>query len=206
MMRRQRLFFFFAAGLLAASQVAASPFGLSKGMDLPAAQSHGAFQPIFQNPRLYTAKKIAHGRSGFVHYTALITPKQGLCKVWADSVEMATGSHGDDLAAGYRALVAALAIKYGAPDMATEYEQRVFGSNRSTLEILLDRLGWKGKQEKGWASFWIAPGLPDSIRTIAVEAGSLSPGKGVLTLAYEFDNLQDCLETSAKPAWPRRSG
>lgn len=180
-----------AAALFAAFGAIAGPLGLNKGMTLEELKKQGAF--ISGNePFVYTAKTIASGHPDFALYTAVLTPEHGLCKIQVASKNIDTSSFGSELQEKHSELVRALSKKYGAPTKEFNFLKAgsIWNEPRDWMMGLL-------KKERSLSAFWITSdnnNLADSLKVIFLLSHALSDSKGYISLGYDFDNTDACME------------
>ena len=172
----------------------AGPFGLSKGMTLEQLKKQGSFTPTKMR-FVYQTKNLAKGHSDFEAYSVLVSPRYGLCKITAIGNDVVTNAFGNQLEQKFKDISAALTRRYGDPESQFDFLQK--GS------IWKDPQDWMMgllKKERALSSFWAPPkntDLPDSLSVIAVKANAVSPSKGYISLVYEFDNSDECIDSVA---------
>lgn len=179
-----------AAAFFAAFSAIAGPLGLNKGMTLEEIKKQGDFVSENQ-PFIYTAKTIASGHPDFGSYLVILTPEQGLCKILAISKDIETSGFGTELEGKYKSLMDAMSGKYETP--GKNYDFLRSGSIWKEPQYWMMGLL---KKDRTLSAYWSKPennNLPDSLKSVLIEALPRSGSKGYLTIAYEFDNIDACV-------------
>ncbi len=182
----------FAAALCAVFGAIAGPLGLNKGMTLTALKKKGSFTPDSQQ-FFYTAKTLTNGHPGFDHYTVILTPENGLCKIIAFGKDFETSAYGTELKERFKGIIIAISGKYGEPGANSDFLRHgsIWDEPRDWMKGLL-------KKERVLEAFWGSPknlNMPDSIQSIHVEGSALLKDAGIIMLTYEFDNMDECIKT-----------
>ena len=181
-----------AAACFIAFSAVAGPLGLNKGMTLEELNKHGSFTPAGQQ-FVYTSKTLTNGHPDFESYTVILTPEHGLCKLQAAGKNIDSSSYGTELESKFKDLISAMTGKYGSPGKNYDFLRSgsIWNEPKDWMMGLL-------KKERTLTAFWAPPensNMPDSLKTIMVEAIALSGSKGYIKLGYDFDNVSECLET-----------
>ena len=180
--------FGFLFTILAVSSAIAGPFGIDKGMGLAEVQKQGKFLPG-KSPNMYRAYQLKNGHDAFDFYEVLISPRHGVCRIFAAGKTIQSNAFGGQVKSSFLSLEAALMKKYGGSP--NQYDFLRSGS------IWSDDGDWMMalyKEERVLATIWSDRPLPDSLKAIMLEANALSSAKAWISLHYEFDNIDVCLE------------
>lgn len=171
-----------------ASASIAGPFGVEKGMTLNQLNELGSFTKT-NSPNVYKSDSMKQGHPDVEFYSVIVTPSHGLCKIQALTKDTPTSAYGTELQSKYNSLRSALVSKYGQPEKSFDFLRSgsIWHESREWMMSLL-------KKERYLASFWTSSNnLPDSLKTISIEAAALNSSKGFIKLGYEFDNIDQCL-------------
>lgn len=127
--------------------------------------------------------------SSFSEYIALLSPKEGVCKVIAIAPLITNDAYGVVIKNRFSDLSAALKDKYGKPTSESDYLRT--GSIWSDPRYWMTALS---KKERVLATYWLTPGvtLPAPLSAIGLTTSAESSSTGKLQLAYEFDNFKAC--------------
>ena len=182
---------FVAIALFAAISAVAGPLGLSKGMTLEEIKRHGNFTLTPEKTSVYSSPTLTNGHPDFERYTVILTPQHGLCKIMAIGKDVSTSVYGSELRSSFEGLSNALSTKYGKSNSAFNFLQAgsIWNEPNEWMMGLF-------KKERTLSSYWYdsKKKLPDSIHTISLSANALATSKGWITLNYEFDNVDDCID------------
>lgn len=177
-----------AGFLLCAGTAWSGPFGLSKGMSVEQVRALGPLEPSKTTPYAYAAKSLRDGHDAFEAYSFLITPEDGLCKVTAIGKDVKTSVYGDELKRAFTGLADALAEKYGRP--SNQYDFLRSGSMWNEPKDFMMGLV---RKERTLSWYWMG-GLPDELQSIAIEARGISASAGFISLSYEFQGSDACVD------------
>lgn len=169
-------------------QALAGPFGLEKGMTLEQLKKIAAIKEIATYA--YRSSTLPNGHPDFDVYTLLVTPQHGLCKVVATSKSIETSVYGTELHRKFESIESSLEKKYGKH--TDRFDDVPPGSIwKEPHEFMM---GLKLK-ERDLLTAWTSDGatLPDHLKSIVLKAVAESEQRGSLVIAYEFDNVTDCL-------------
>ena len=201
-----------AFGLM--SQAFAGPFGLSQGLAIEEVVKLGQFVPA-EGLYTYVAKTVTNGHTDFDNYSILLTPKQGLCSVVADSKEIYSDAFGHQLKRKFKELTSVLVQKYGYPQVSFDFSRTFdFSKNigfwntegmwiedNTWMDHLLDRSRtlnaiWEnGNRTNVSEESLPTPNvvLPDALVRIRLNAVARSASRGFMRLEYRFSNYAACV-------------
>lgn len=172
--------------LVACSGVAdAQAFGVAPGK--PISQYSG--KPIQGDPYYYEIK-VPEPNNEFESYTAVATPRTGVCKVTGIGRTHQNDDYGSDTRSSFTSLRGRLSQRYGSShDFDFLRSGAIWKESREWVWSIY-------KHERTLASFWVpseGATLPAPLRAVTLEAKSVNPSSGAyLTLTYEFDNFDAC--------------
>lgn len=117
----------------------------------------------------------------FTEYLLVFSPKQGLLKVGAVTKEMNSDDEGDQLRDEFNKIVAAVANKYGKPQMTDFIRNQDEADQKFWMMSLLDKertleADWNYKKSRGG----------NTETGISVEVNPISISSGLIFIGYEF--------------------
>lgn len=174
--------------------VKSGPFGFEKGMTLDQITAAiGTKAIVKRDEPLVTVSTAPKPHSMFTSYVLIISPNDGLLKIMATSVDIATGVHGREVHTEFSKINGALREIYGAPTEG--------------FDSLLPNSLWKGpqywmmgllKRDRKLVSFWNLNNDETKLSGISLEARGRSLESGYLLLIYEFDGFSKFSDAEKK--------
>lgn len=173
-------------GLVSSGCIANAPFGLRVGMSLSEVKKV-AGNPTLIDTYNYRFSKVPVSHSSFVDYGMIITPKHGLCKIFAFGEALPANSYGDSVKREFTKIEKSISSKCGEPLGVNDYlKTGSIWSNPN--EWMMGLYKEERKLNAGWDV-----GEKNGVDFIALKAGALNSGKGILSLTYELSNIEGCL-------------
>lgn len=176
-----------------------APFGLRMGMTVAELARYGV-TPVDVNMGIYRLPRVPRPREGFRDLLVMILPAEGLCRITALTLPVASRGDGVVLKAMFDRMEASMRTAYG-PGRRTDQQ---------TDEGRLRALPWMTallRNERKLVSHWL-PGagstLPPDLRGIELQANATSATSGFVAVIYEFRNFAAC-QREAQQAWRRRN-
>lgn len=162
----------------------AGPFGVVPGLS---AEDQG-MSLTEHRPFTYVAENIPSPHSLFETYIVIQTPKHGVCKMMAFTKGFENDGYGSTVRSKYSELRDALANKYGD---FKEYDHLKSGSIWDKSQYYAMSLY---KNDRDLVSFWTLKKPVDHALNITVKASAHTSSKTYVSLAYEFEKTNECLD------------
>ena len=142
----------------------------------------------------YVTNKLPKSNSQIDNYSLLITPVSGLCRIVGNTERIKTNSFGDQVKSKFEFFETALNKKYG---ISKKYDFVREGS------LWQDDQYWMMgilKRERYLRAAWRKDdnNLPSDIRAIVLSTHAIETDEGVISLNYEFFNVDKCREEKNK--------
>lgn len=168
----------------------AGPYGLEMGLTKDQIIRSGVeLRPIDESKGWYRATNIPLALGDFAFYTLVISPDLGLCSILAQTREIKTNSHGDEIKKAYSDIEIMLSRSYG--------DSRKIDALKNT-SITYSPEDWSrsmAAKARIYATFWSAKEgsqLKDSIISVVLSANLLDPNTGDISVLYVFENYNKC--------------
>jgi len=172
----------------------AGPFGLDMGMTLQQVKKVSSIKPS-KGSFIYYSAKLPKNHISFEKYVLYITPKNGLCKISAIGKDVTTSVYGNQLISEYEQIEKTLTSKYGKSDHKFDYLNNGSIWNNDNEWTMALKLKERMLQTP-WAG--ISTSLPDSLKSVVLEAFASDANTGYFTVDYEFENYSDCVREARK--------
>lgn len=172
-------------GCIVSQCALAGPFGLDMGMQVENLPNITASK----RPFMFDTKRVPQPHAVFGDFTLVATPEHGLCKILAFSSPIKTSAYGSEAREAFAGIEKALQQKYGVGEKFQFLpHDSIWKGDRHWMMGLL-------KKEREHSTFWKLPSGADHIQSISLKAAAISSESIMLTLNYEFENFQHCLES-----------
>ena len=172
----------------AALQKFDGPFGLRMGLtDIEVKKYISDLQPS-EKPGGFDASTVPTPHPSFESYSFQFSEKSGLCSITGIGRDIETGDTGAEVKAAFSSLDEALTAKYGVGKKYDFSNQRYDSPEFWMLHLL--------KKNRTLAKFWDREeksNLPESIRTIALQAHASGISKAYNNIRKELSNIDDCI-------------
>ena len=172
----------------AALQKFDGPFGLRMGLtDVEVKKYISDLQPS-EKPGGFNASTVPTPHPSFESYSLQFSEKSGLCSITGIGRDIESSDTGAEVKAAFSSLDEALTAKYGVGKKYDFSNQRYDSPEFWMLHLL--------KKNRTLAKFWDREeksNLPESIRTIALQAHASGISKAFINIRYEFSNIDDCI-------------
>jgi hypothetical protein len=178
-----RFTWFVALSLLSGPAMASGPFGV--GMGDPITKYRGR-PSVTQGAYKITVPK---PNDEFESYTALATPKTGICKVWGIGRDHDNDRYGNGVRSAYDRLVKLLTEKYGSGNEISFLRSGALWKDTDEWVMSIKQ------KERTVAYFWSptnGSNLPENLVGISLEVNATSSNSSYLDLTYEFANFKSC--------------
>lgn len=172
----------------------AQQFGLNMGESVAQIKAKGVVLEKI-SPGNWRTSYLPYGNKAFDDYGLKISPKYGLCNIEAWIPEIPDSSYGDNTKSKFLSLKQALVQRYGLPT--------------SEFDFLKADAIWKAPNEWVWSLFkdervllvyWARENAPTKklVKYILLSAQGASPEIARISVSYEFENIQTCLDDIKK--------
>ncbi len=169
----------------------AQPLGISKGMTIKELLAKGG-KPHPKQKGLFRFDSTPF--PGLKDMRVVATPKTGACKVSAFTELFESNRAGKQVRERFEQLVSRLTERYGAPSSTYDYVRS--GALWKEDDEFMMALT---KEERVLSTYWTTQGknpvvLPEGIAAIEVEAKPPSSSRAGIVVAYDFDNIDECVD------------
>jgi hypothetical protein len=164
------------------------PFGLDSGLTELQLKTLPGFNPSDSSGMLFYATSVPKAHPEFESYRLLVSRKTGLCKINAIGRTHDNDAYGYQLRSTFKELDTALTAKYGKP---TRYDFLHAGSIWNEQKEWMTALRLN---QRSLVSFWSdsVSRLGNALMALELSAHGESGDAGYLTLAYYFNNSDQC--------------
>lgn len=169
------------------------PFGLKVGLTVDEVKKYIPQLKESEKPGLFTSNAVPVSHANFESYSFQFSEKSGLCSISGIGRDIESGDTGAEVRAAFSSLDEALTTKYGKGKKYDFSNQRYDSPEFWMLHLL--------KKNRTLAKFWDREeksDLPETIRSIALQANATEISKAYINIRYEFSNIGECTAEQKK--------
>lgn len=165
------------------------PFGLYMGMTKAELAKLGKLEN--REPGVFVIDPVPQSHPDFESYMLLVSERHGLCRIMAIGKTISTNVYGTAITAKFEQIRDAISSKYGKrKNFDFLNAGSIWNEPRDWMMAVL-------KEERTLASYWneeIGSNLVDQVAAIGLKVMALSDDSAYLTLSYDFENVDPCVE------------